>query len=145
MRSIQSLYADANVLIGDDIFAENTEPYADIICTLGDERRETVLRSIVIAEGQIRERLQRRVPARRQKRDEADEDEADADRRCALDTRLMQKLSGDAEVAASERVMRILAVAQSAGKDSSSAINVLESIRNELNEMSSSRCEIHLI
>lgn len=91
-------------------------------------------------------RLQRRVPARRQKRDEVcSEDEADADRRCALDTRLMQKLSGDAEVAASERVMRILAVAQSAGKDSSSAINVLESIRNELNEMRSSRCEIHLI
>jgi hypothetical protein len=135
----QLLVADVNILIGDDIFEEKSTPFDDIICVLGDERREIVMNTIAIAETQIRARLRDRVPARRQQRGAAaaqSDDTADAERLRALNARLTKKIENQAEVAASEAVMRIMSIAQSTGKELASSIDVLKSIIKEVADQS---------
>jgi hypothetical protein len=143
----QLLVADVNVLIGDDVFDENQEPFRDILCVLGDEQREAVLRTIATAEMQIRARLQHHVPARRLKRTAAqadDSDEEDTNRRRALDSMLMKQTYDTAEAAASEAVMRVMAIAQASSKESTSAVQVLQTIMKELGDKSITRFATHL-
>lgn len=148
----QLLVADVNVLIGDDIYDEKIEPFRDILCVLGSEQREVVMRTIAIAEMQIRDRLQRRVPACRQKRaittqaNDSDDDDSekngDVQRRRALNSMLAKQENDDAEAAASETVMRVLAVAQASSKDSTSAVQVLQLMLKELGDKYSSRFDL---
>lgn len=137
----QLLVADVNVLIGEDIFDENAQPFDDIICVLGKKQRDVVINKIAIAETEIRARLQCRVPARRNMRfiDDCDDAAAgeckkdtDAARRRKLDFMLMEKVRGDAEVAAGDAVMRIMAITQSTVKEPTSSIEMIRSIMKEL-------------
>jgi hypothetical protein len=136
----QLLIADANILIGDDIYDENTDPFEDIICVLGEERREAVVQSIAAAEAKIRDRLQCRVAARHPKRATAAADtddmhdvekNADAERRRTLNTMLVSKMKVEGEVVDKERILRIMAIAQTAGKNAT-ATDALETIMGEL-------------
>ncbi|CAM6001165.1 unnamed protein product [Sphagnum balticum] len=120
--------------------------YGDIICVLGEERREAVMQSIATAEAKIRNRLQCRVAARHPKRATAATDtddmhdaekNADTKRRRTLNTMLVSKMKVEAEVADSERILRIMAIAQTASKDAT-ATDVLETIKSELDN--GSRC-----
>ena len=151
----QILVADVNVLIGDDVFAESAEPFRHILCVLGNERRDDVLRTIATAEMQIRSRLQHRVPVRRQTRtiaaqdgdidDDDDADKAgDTDRRRALNSMLTKQANDDAEAAASEMVMRLTTIAQSLSRDSKSAVQVLQTIMKELGDKSNIWLVTHL-
>jgi len=104
---------------------------------LGEQQREVVMRTIATTETQIRARTRGPVPARRANRPTFAEDDdagrdADTERLRVLNTMLMKKADGEAEVVASDRVMRIMAVAQSAGKQQMSSIDVIESIMVEL-------------
>ncbi|CAM6002020.1 unnamed protein product [Sphagnum balticum] len=73
---------------------------------------------------QIRARLQHHVPARRLKRTATqadDSDEEDTNRRRALDSMLTKQTNDTAEAAASETVMRVMAIAQSNQDESEEA------------------------
>lgn len=139
----QLLVADVNILIGDDVFDANAESYREIICVLGEEQREIVLRTIATAETQIHARLQGRVPARRQRRpttvhagDSTDvEKNADRERRRVLDIMLTKRAAEQAEVAAGEVVMRIMtAIAQNSAKEPTSSITAIKSLLKTLDE-----------
>lgn len=59
------------------------------------------------------------------------EKNADAERRRTLNTMLVSKMKVEAEVVDSERILRIMAIAQTVGKDAT-ATDALETIMSEL-------------
>jgi hypothetical protein len=145
----QLLIADVNILIGENIFDTNSDPFGAIICVLGVERREHVMSTIAAAELQIRARLQCRVPARSQKRKQVNNSDefnidknTDAKRRDSLNSQLMRKVDEEAELAASESVARIMHIAQTAAKESASSKDVLRSIMDVLHAQLSERLAV---